>query len=201
VVTGWLSQLEAAGRSVATRRRKLAAVLSFYRYAAAEGLALTPPVPHQVPKLHRDDADTGALDTAQARRLWEATAGQPRTRALVAVLLLCGLRIGDALTLNVADLDTQQGAAVLRVTGKGAKPRTAACLHPPSWPSAAGSPTAATTPGRCSPPAPALRRGRRSLLQRFRCCRRMAGAEGRPCSLCRCGPAAWGFRHDELRKL
>jgi len=124
VVTGWLSQLEAAGRSVATRRRKLAAVLSFYRYAAAEGLAFTPPVPHQLPKLHRDDADTGALDTAQARRLWEATAGQPRTRALV---------------------------------------------------------------------APALRRGRRSPLQRFRCCRRMAGAEGRPCSLCRCGPAAWGF--------
>jgi len=124
VVTGWLSQLEAAGRSVATRRRKLAAVLSFYRYAAAEGLALTPPVPHQLPKLHRDDADTGALHTAQARRLWEATAGQPRTRALV---------------------------------------------------------------------APALRRGRRSPLQRFRCCRRMAGAEGRPCSLCRCGPAAWGF--------
>jgi len=70
------------------RRRKLAAVLSFYRYAAAEGLPLTPPVPHQTPRLHRDDADTGALDNHQARRLWKATAGQPRTRALVAVLLL-----------------------------------------------------------------------------------------------------------------
>ncbi len=70
VTTSWLADLAAAGQQVATRRRKLAAVLSFYRYAAAEGLALTPPVPHQVPKLHRDDADTGALDTAQARRLW-----------------------------------------------------------------------------------------------------------------------------------
>ncbi len=130
VVTGWLSQLEAAGRSVATRRRKLAAVLSFYRYAAAEGFALTPPVPHQVPKLHRDDADTGALDNHQGRQVWEATADEPRTRALVAVLLLCGLRINEALTLHTTDLDTQQGAAVLRVTGKGAKPRTAVLPAP-----------------------------------------------------------------------
>ncbi len=96
VVTGWLSQLEAAGRSVATRRRKLAAVLSFYRYAAAEGLALTPPVPHQVPKLHRDDADTGALDTTQARPLWEATAGQPRTRAATRTGAATGAQVSIA---------------------------------------------------------------------------------------------------------
>lgn len=38
VTTAWLADLEAAGQQVATRRRKLAAVLSFYRYAAAEGV-------------------------------------------------------------------------------------------------------------------------------------------------------------------
>ena len=124
VTTAWLAQLEAAGQSVATRRRKLAAVLSFYRYAAAEGVPVTSPKPHQVPRLHRDDADTGALDNHQARRLWEATAGRPRDRALVAVLLFCGLRIGEALTLQVTDLDAQQGATVLRVAGKGGKSRT-----------------------------------------------------------------------------
>jgi integrase/recombinase XerD len=130
VTTVWLADLAADGRSVATRRRKLAAVLSFYRYAAAEGVTVTDPKSHQVPKLHRDDADTGALDTAQARRVWETTAGRPRTRALVAVLLLCGLRISEALTLHTGDLDTQQGATVLRVTGKGAKPRTAVLPAP-----------------------------------------------------------------------
>ena len=72
----------------------------------------------------------GALDNHQARRLWEATAGRPRTRAMVAVLLFCGLRIGEALTLLVADLDTQQGATVLRVAGKGGKPRTAVLPAP-----------------------------------------------------------------------
>lgn len=130
VTTAWLADLEAAGQRVATRRRKLAAVLSFYRYAAAEGVPVTAPKPHQVPRLHRDDADTGALDNHQARRVWEATAGRPRTRALVAVLLFCGLRIGEALTLQVADLDTQQGATVLRVAGKGGKPRTAVLPAP-----------------------------------------------------------------------
>ncbi len=130
VMTAWLAQLEAAGQAAATRRRKLAAVLSFYRYAAAEGVTVTEPRPHQVPKLHRDAADTGALDTHQARQVWKATAGGYRTRALVAVLLLCGLRINEALLLQVQDLDTQQGAQVLRVTGKGAKPRTAVLPAP-----------------------------------------------------------------------
>jgi integrase/recombinase XerD len=130
VTTAWLADLAAVGQQVSTRRRKLAAVLSFYRYAAAEGALVTDPRPHQVPRLHRDDADTGALDNQQARRLWEATAGRPRIRALVAVLLFCGLRIGEALTLQVADLDTQQGATVLRVAGKGGKPRTAVLPAP-----------------------------------------------------------------------
>ena len=130
VTTAWLADLAAGGQAVATRRRKLAAVLSFYRYAAAEGVTVTEPKPHQIPKLHRDDADTGALDTTRARRLWETTVDEPRARALVAVLLLCGLRISEALTLQVADLDTQQGATVLRVAGKGGKPRTAVLPAP-----------------------------------------------------------------------
>ncbi len=66
MTTTWLAELAAGGRSVSTCRRKLAAVLSFYRYAAAEGVTVTAPKPHQVPKLSRDDADTGALDTHQA---------------------------------------------------------------------------------------------------------------------------------------
>lgn len=69
VTTAWLAELAAAGQQVATPRRKLAVVLSFYRYAAAEGVTVTELKPHQVPMLHRDDADTEALDNHQARRL------------------------------------------------------------------------------------------------------------------------------------
>ncbi len=43
MTTARLADLAAAGQQVATRRRKLAAVLSFYRYAAAEGAVLPAP--------------------------------------------------------------------------------------------------------------------------------------------------------------
>jgi len=43
VTTAWLAALAAGGQAVSTRRRKLAAVLSFYRYAAAEGVTVTAP--------------------------------------------------------------------------------------------------------------------------------------------------------------
>lgn len=125
VTTAWLADLGGNGLSDATRRRKLASVLSFYRYAAAEGADVTPPIPHKIPKAQRDDADTGAIDRHQARRLWDASAGQPRARALVAVMLFSGLRLAEALALQVSDLQAQQGARVLRVMGKGSKPRTA----------------------------------------------------------------------------
>lgn len=123
--TAWLADLAAAGQSVATRRRKLAAVLSFYRFAAAEGADVTPPVPHRIAPVQRDDADAGAIDRHQARRLWDATQGQPRTRALVAVMLFSGLRVAEAVALQVSDLQTQDDAHVARVMGKGSKPRTA----------------------------------------------------------------------------
>ena len=122
--TAWLADLAAAGQSVATRRRKLASVLSFYRFAAAEGADVTPPIPHKIPKVRTDDADSGAIERHQARLLWDATEGQPRARALVAVMLFCGLRLAEALALQVSDIQAQQGAQVLRVMGKGSVPRT-----------------------------------------------------------------------------
>jgi len=112
VVTGWLSQLEAAGRSVATRRRKLAAVLSF--------TAPPPARQHQLrrsrrrpgertkagehPEGRRDDADTGGIETQQARALWQSTAGRPRTRALVSIMLFCGFRVSQDIGLHMANV-------------------------------------------------------------------------------------------------
>lgn len=131
VSTAWLAALADAGQSAATRRRKLASVLSFYRYAAAEGADVKPPVPHKIPKVQRDEADTGAIDRQQARRLWDATQGQPRARALVAVMLFCGLRVSEALGLAVSDIQTEQGERVVRIRhGKGDKPRTAVLPAP-----------------------------------------------------------------------
>jgi integrase len=57
--------------------------------------------------------------------VWDATVGRPRLRVLVAVLLFCGLRVSEAVAVQVRDVQEQQGARVLRVTGKGGLPRTA----------------------------------------------------------------------------
>ena len=130
MTTAWLADLD--GRSAdghpAPEARRGAVLLPVRRGRGrhrdgAEAASGTAAAPRR--RRHRR-----ALDTAQARRLWEATAGRPRTRALVAALLFCGLRIGEALPLPVADLDTQQGATVLRVAGKGDKPRTAVLPAP-----------------------------------------------------------------------
>lgn len=124
VTTAWLSDMAAAGLAAATRARKLSAVKSFYRYARAERATIIDPAPFTSPKVQRDEA-TGSIDTNQARAVWQATEGKPRRRVLVAVMLFCGLRVSEAIGLQVADVQDQQGARVLRVMGKGSKPRTA----------------------------------------------------------------------------
>jgi site-specific recombinase XerD len=125
VVTVWLNELAAAGSSKATQARKLAAVKSFYRFGRAEGATTIDPAPFNAPRPQRDDANVGSIDARQAHAVWNATVGRPRLRVLVAALLFCGLRVSEAVALQVGDVQEQQGARVLRVAGKGDKPRTA----------------------------------------------------------------------------
>ena len=129
VITAWLTDLAsgaATGRPLvaATRARKLTSVLSFYRFARAEGWTTVDPAPFKPPQVKRDGADIDALDGDQAAAVWAGTAGRPRLRALVSVLLFCGLRVSEAVGLQLDDIEQQQGERVVRVTGKGAKPRT-----------------------------------------------------------------------------
>ena len=121
VVTAWLAGL---GQSPATQVRKLSSVCSLYRYLRAEGLTTVDPRPFSAPKVHRDRANVG-MDARTAARVWVASEGQPRLRALVAVMMFSGLRVAEAVGLQVSDVQDQSGARVLRVMGKGSKPRTA----------------------------------------------------------------------------
>jgi site-specific recombinase XerD len=130
VVTLWLADLAESGRSPSTCRRKLAAVNSFFRFARAEGATTVDPAPFQAPKVHRDDANVGSISAKDAHVLWDATEGRLRLRALVAVMLFCGLRVSEACGLDMDDMQEQQGSRVLRVMGKGSKPRTAVLPAP-----------------------------------------------------------------------
>jgi integrase/recombinase XerC len=124
----WLAEEAAAGASNATRARHLSAVRSFFRFLTrrqgidnpALKLIATPRAKRPVPR---------ALDTTQARTVVTEIAGlsggaalQARDAALFTLLYGCGLRIGEALALDVRDVPTGQGVT-LRVLGKGGKER------------------------------------------------------------------------------
>jgi integrase/recombinase XerC len=124
----WLAAEAAAGAGNATRARHLSAVRSFFRFLArrhgvdnpALKLIARPRARRPVPR---------ALGTAQAREvtggiaeLSDVAALQARDTALFTLLYGCGLRIGEALALDVRDAPAGQHAT-LRVMGKGGKER------------------------------------------------------------------------------
>lgn len=117
-----------AGLSPASRARALAAVSSFYAYAADAGsIRHNPAARVRRPRVDRDYSSTVALTAAEARLLLAAAAadrhGPPlRSPALVAVLLATGLRIGEAIRADVADLRSDRGHRILRVVRKGGRP-------------------------------------------------------------------------------
>ena len=123
----WLAAEAAEGAGNATRARHLSAVRSFYRFLArrhgvdnpALKLIATPRGKRPVPR---------ALATGQAREVTEriaemsdAAAMQARDTALFTLLYGCGLRIAEALALDVRDAPARR--SLLRVVGKGNKER------------------------------------------------------------------------------
>jgi integrase/recombinase XerC len=132
---GFLARRAADGAGVATRARQLAAIRGFLRWLArTEGLPpaslaglrgprLKPPVPRALtPAQAREAAsEVGqAHDPGRAARPAEQAA---RDVALFTLLYGCGLRIAEALALDIRDAPPEGGTAALRVVGKGGKPR------------------------------------------------------------------------------
>jgi integrase/recombinase XerC len=126
-VRAWLAAEAADGAGNATRARRLSAVRTFFRFLArrlevenaAIGLISTPRAKKPVPR---------ALAQGQARavtdrigEMTETAAMQARDTALFVLLYGCGLRIAEALALDVRDVPGPD--AMLRVVGKGSKER------------------------------------------------------------------------------
>ena len=125
----WLADAANQGASNATRAKHLSAVRSFYRFLArrhgvdnpALKLITAPRAKKPLPR---------ALAPEQARAVTEDIADmadtaalQARDTALFTLLYGCGLRIAEALALNVRDAPLPGADAMLRVVGKGSKER------------------------------------------------------------------------------
>jgi integrase/recombinase XerD len=108
----------------ATHRRKAAAVRAFYRFCFAEDLIERDVASLlDLPRAARVLPDT--LDVKQVEALLEAPSAESvagiRDRALLELLYACGLRVSEALNLDMEDVSL--GDATVRVIGKGDRER------------------------------------------------------------------------------
>ena len=131
----FLAARAAAGAGAATRARQLAAVRGFLRFlakrhglkplalAGLRGPRLPRPVPRAISAEHAQALghEVGLVhDTPRAERPGFQAA---RDMALFTLLYGCGLRISEALALDIRDAPLPGDDAALRVLGKGGKTR------------------------------------------------------------------------------
>jgi integrase/recombinase XerC len=117
-----------APRSVA---RRISATRAFFRWLAAEGrIASNPAAALRLPRRRR--TLPRVLTPAEIERLLAAPEGDEwpalRDRALLETLYSTGARVAEAAGLDLADLDLDEGTALLR--GKGRKERLAGLGRP-----------------------------------------------------------------------
>ena len=123
----WMRHEEERGLKAATVARRISTVRLWYRYAFEEGYLDTDPAARvRRPKVH-DESPSDYLDRwdlAEVTRAAEADY-QPEALPLVCLLGLDGLRISEALSLNVGSVGRESGYEVVRFVGKGNKPAAA----------------------------------------------------------------------------
>ncbi len=122
-VRGWVAALHRQGLSGKSIQRALSALRTFYRYLLREqAVARNPAAGVTAPRSPRRLPRTLTAD--QAARLVTLDAREPlmlRDRALLELLYSSGLRLSEAVNLDLAELDL--GGGMVRVTGKGGKVR------------------------------------------------------------------------------
>ena len=96
---------------------------SFYGYLLDEDLIAKSPMARiRRPRLS-PDSTTMAPDRDELRALLAAArAAGPREHALLCLLGLNGLRISEAVGIDVDDLSSDRGHRLVRIMGKGSKP-------------------------------------------------------------------------------
>lgn len=125
-VRSYLAELHRQGVKRSSVARKLAALRSYFRFLIRRDILRTSPCA-VIGNPRQDVRHPATLNVDQALSLVDASAElDPRTlrdMALVELLYGSGVRISEALGLDLFDLDLDQG--MVRVLGKGSKERLA----------------------------------------------------------------------------
>jgi tyrosine recombinase XerC len=124
LIRRFLSKLHTESYQKSSMARMLACLRTFYDYFLRQGAIDVNPV-RQVRTPRLDKKLPSFLDEEEVRRLLETTTGDSftdrRDRALLETLYGGGLRVSEATGLDLADLQLDQGFALIR--GKGGKER------------------------------------------------------------------------------
>lgn len=124
----WLASLYDQGLSVVSVRRKLAAVRAMFKFLRQEGVLeanvaarlRTPKTKQRLPDVMSAEKTNNLLDAVETGELVEKPSRE-RDIAFLELLYGCGIRVGELVGINLADLDLRAGW--LRVRGKGNKER------------------------------------------------------------------------------
>lgn len=115
--------------SPATVARKLSALSSWYAFLTKLGaVAANPVTGADRPRVERDHSTTVGLTPTEVDALLAAadadtTPTAARTRAALALLADLGLRVGELISLDCADLGYERGHRSIRFVGKGGRAR------------------------------------------------------------------------------
>jgi integrase/recombinase XerC len=123
----WLAHLYERNQKPATIRRKLASLRSLFRYLSREHrleqdparLLRLPKMPKTIPEVPNAEVTNALIDGSSREDL--AQPFPARDRLLLELLYGCGLRVSEAVGLNLEDFDRSE--RWVRVRGKGRKER------------------------------------------------------------------------------
>ncbi len=126
---GFLATLDARGLSGAYRRRKVAALRSFFGFLEERGLVPVSPAQKLIPPA-RSYHPPRFLTEREYKALLEAVRHEPRDGAIIELLLQTGLRLSEVARLSVRDVDLPAriskelgNVGSVRVLGKGRRQR------------------------------------------------------------------------------
>jgi integrase/recombinase XerD len=119
----WRCDLESGGRQPATIANRLGAIAMFMRWCFEEELIGRNPAAHlKRPQVPTESSTVGLSRDEASRLLYVAEAARPCEYVLVALMMLCGLRVSEALSIDIETVTMQRGHRVVPIVGKGDKP-------------------------------------------------------------------------------
>jgi len=122
-VRAYLAHLHTRGLAPQSIGRALASLRTYFRFLVAEGVASSSPA-ESVPHPRGDQRTPDVADRYAIEALLETfpdTSAGRRDCAMVELLYAAGLRVGELVALDLADV--QLGQRIVRVRGKGRKER------------------------------------------------------------------------------